>query len=164
MQPDALNEDFRDLLFALCRHEVEFVVVGAWAVAFHGHPRATQDFDVLVRPSPDNARRVIRALTEFGAPLASHGVTERDFASPGTVYQIGLPPRRIDLLTEISGVGFDEAWGSRAIAQVEGRDIGFLGRQALIANKRASGRAKDLADVERLESDPPGSSPATPGG
>jgi hypothetical protein len=151
MQPDALNEDFRDILDALSDHGVEFVVVGAWSLAFHGHPRATLDFDVFVRPSPDNARRVIAALRDFGAPLASHGVTEQDFAVAGTVYQIGLPPRRIDLITEISGVTFEVAWATRAEATIAGRTIAFLGRQALIDNKRASGRPKDLADVARLE-------------
>ena len=90
------------------------------------------------------------ALARFGAPLESAGVTAADFARPGMVYQIGLPPRRIDLLTEISGVSFDEAWASRMTAQVEGRTVGFLGRAELLKNKQAAGRVKDIADVERL--------------
>lgn len=147
-----LNPDFRDLLRYLGREGVEYVLVGAYALAFHGAPRATGDIDVLVRPTPANAERVWRALLAFGAPLTPAGVLPRDFATPGIVYQIGLPPRRVDILTEISGLSFDEAWSSRAMADLEGLPVAFLGREALIANKRASGRLKDLADVERLES------------
>jgi hypothetical protein len=146
-----LNPDFRGLLVCLGREGVEFVLVGAYALAFHGVPRATGYIDVLVRPTPGNAERVWRALRAFGAPLQSAGVRPEDFATPGIVYQIGLPPRRVDILTAISGVSFEEAWESRATAQLEETLVFFLGREALIANKRASGRMKDLADVERLE-------------
>lgn len=149
---DALNEDFRDFLRDLLAEQVEFVVVGAYALAFHGVPRATGDIDVLVRPSPENAARVMRALIRFGAPVEAAGVVEADFARPGVVYQIGLPPRRIDVLTEISGVDFDEAWASRARATLDDAILFFLGRDALIRNKRSTGRTKDLADVESLES------------
>lgn len=146
-----MNSDFRDLLVCLGREEVEYVLVGAYALAFHGAPRATGDIDVLVRPTAANAERAWRALLTFGAPLAAAGVEPSDFARPGTVYQIGLPPRRVDILTEISGVTFDQAWESRAMADLDGLPVAFLGREALIANKRACGRLKDLADVERLE-------------
>lgn len=146
-----LNPDFRDLLLCFAREGVEYVLVGAYALAFHGVPRATGDIDVFVRPTPANAERTWRALCAFGAPLAAAGVKALDFASPGIVYQIGLPPRRVDILTEISGVSFEEAWESRAMAELEGFPIAFLGRDALIANKRACGRLRDLADVERLE-------------
>lgn len=146
-----LNPDFRDLLVCLSREGVEYVLVGAYALAFHGAPRATGDIDVFVRPTPANADRTWRALLAFGAPLAAAGVEPRDFASPGIVYQIGLPPRRVDILSDISGVSFDEAWKSRVMADLEGFPVAFLGREALIANKRAAGRLKDLADVERLE-------------
>jgi hypothetical protein len=148
-----LNADFRDLLVCLGREGAEYVLVGAYALAFHGVPRATGDIDVLVRPTVENAARVWRALVAFGAPLAAAGVQPEDFATPGLVYQIGLPPRRIDVLTEISGVSFDEAWGTRGVAELDGLPVPFLGRATLIANKRATGRLKDLADVERLESD-----------
>lgn len=151
MTTPELNDDFRDLLQCLREASVEFLVVGAHALAAHGLPRATGDLDVLVRPEPGNATRVYRALAAFGAPLAAHGVEERDFETPGTVYQIGLPPRRIDVLTEISGVGFDEAWRTRLVLQVSGEPLAFLGRDALIANKRAAGRPKDLVDVDALE-------------
>jgi hypothetical protein len=149
--PRGMNPDFRDLLACFDRAGVEYVVVGAYALAFHGVPRATGDIDVLVRSTAANAERTWRALTVFGAPLAAAGVEPKDFATPGLVYQIGLPPRRIDILTEISGVSFDEAWGSRELADLDGLSVPFLGREALLANKRASGRLKDLADVERLE-------------
>jgi hypothetical protein len=147
----ALNRDFQDLLVCLCEAAADFLVVGAYAVALHGVPRATGDMDVLVRPTRDNAARVWAALARFGAPLAAAAVTADDFANPGLVYQIGLPPRRIDILTTISGISFDEAWASRVPFDVAARTVYFIGREALIQNKRASGRAKDLADVERLE-------------
>ena len=108
-----LNEDFREVLILCSDCGVEFLVVGAFALAFHGAPRASGDIDLFVRASSENAGRVFDALIKFGAPLAAHGVQAADFARPGTVYQIGLPPRRIDVLTEISGVTFDEAWNSR---------------------------------------------------
>jgi hypothetical protein len=150
MTLEGLNSDFRDLLILLVDNGTEFVVVGAYAVAFHGAPRASGDIDLFVRPSPANAERVYDALTRFGAPLASAGVVSADFARPDTVYQIGLPPRRIDILTRISGVTFDEAWASRTTAEVEGRPVGFIGREALLKNKEASGRPKDAADIARL--------------
>jgi hypothetical protein len=145
-----LNPDFRDLLLALSGEGVEFLVVGAHALALHGAPRSTGDLDVLVRPSEENADRVWRALVRFGAPMEAAGVRAADFTTPGIVYQIGLPPSRIDLLTEITGVTFDEAWASRAAADLEGSTIHLLGRDALVRNKQATGRPKDLADVSRL--------------
>jgi hypothetical protein len=146
-----LNEDFRDLLIELADAEVEFLIVGAFAVAFHGVPRATGDMDVFVRPSPANAPRVFEALVRFGAPVASADVTPENFQEPGVVYQIGQPPRRIDVMTEISGVSFDEAWAHRQTVRFEGRTIPFIGRRELVRNKKATGRPKDLADVSRLE-------------
>lgn len=111
---------------------------------------ATTDIEIWIRPDPENARRAFRALTEFGAPLQAAGVDEQTLARPDLVYQIGLPPRRIDLLTGLSGVGFDEAWASRAEARLGHRRVSYIGREALRRNKRATGRAKDLADLERL--------------
>jgi hypothetical protein len=108
-----LNPDFRDLLLAFAAQGVEFVVVGAYALALHGVPRFTGDLDVFVRPSAENARKVWEALASFGAPVDAAGVQPSDFATPGIVYQIGLPPARVDVLTEISGVTFDEAWATR---------------------------------------------------
>lgn len=147
----ALNDDFRDMLGCLRDAEVEFVIVGAHALSVHGFPRATGDIDILVRPTPENAVRVMHALSLFGAPTSAHGVTVTDFATLGNVYQIGLPPRRIDILTEISGVDFDRARASRVVSVVGGLELPFLGRDALIANKRAAGRPKDLVDADALE-------------
>ncbi len=150
MTLEGLNEDFQDLLLLFADAGVEFVIVGAYALAFHGAPRASGDIDLFVRPRLVNAQRVFQALARFGAPLESAGVTAADFAQPGAVYQIGLPPRRIDVLTEISGVTFDEAWASRVVGEVEGRAVGFIGRAALLKNKEASGRLQDVADAARL--------------
>lgn len=139
------------MLEALSSARVEFIVVGAHALAAHGYPRATGDIDILVRPTSENAARVITALQRFGAPVEAHGISQADFEQLGNVYQIGLPPRRIDILTEISGVSFDEAWASRVEAQLGGRTLAILGRAMLIRNKRATGRDKDLLDAAWLE-------------
>lgn len=144
-------EDFVDLIRCLRAEACDFLVVGAHALAIHGVPRATGDLDVLVRPDAENAAKVVRALVRFGAPLAAHGISERDFATPGTVYQMGLPPRRIDILTQISGVDFAEASAAPVHGRLGGEPVLCIGLDALLANKRASGRAQDLADVEVLE-------------
>lgn len=152
MKPEhGFNEDFLDMLRAMVDASVEFVVVGAHALAVHGVPRATGDIDLFVRPTQANAARVMSALHEFGAPVEAHGVRETDFEVEGTVYQIGLPPRRIDILTQISGVSFEEAWRSRVAVKLDGREVGFLGKDALLANKRATGRDKDQVDIRLLE-------------
>lgn len=150
-----LNPDFVDILRALADCGAEFVVVGAYAMAAHGVPRATGDIDILVRPSPENAARVLAALRAFGAPVDAHRVTQEDLAEPGTVYQIGLPPRRIDVLTQISGVSFDEAWTDRVVCKLSGVDLPVLSRAALARNKRAAGRSKDLVDLELIEAQDP---------
>jgi hypothetical protein len=151
MNEPELSEDFLDLLIALDAAGAEFVVVGAHALAAHGILRATADLDVFVKPSALNAKRVIEGLRAFGAPLAQHGVGEEDFAVAGNVYQMGLPPWRIDLLTEISGVTFEEALNGSVLVEVAGHRIAFLGREELIKNKLASGRDKDLLDVDLLK-------------
>ncbi len=146
-----LPEDFRDLLVELHDAGADFVVVGGYAVAFHGHPRATKDLDVLVRAAPDNAARVYRALAAFGAPLSSFEVGETDFATYDGVLQIGLPPRRIDILNRATGITFAEAAADGESFEIEGRAIPVIGRDALLKNKRATGREQDLADVKALE-------------
>jgi predicted nucleotidyltransferase len=146
-----LPDDFRDLLVELHEAGAEFVVLGGHAVAFHGHPRATKDLDVLVRPEPANAARVYRALAAFGAPLESFEVTEKDFATYDGVLQIGLPPRRIDILNRADGITFDEAVADGASFELDGRRIPVIGLEALLKNKRTAKRAQDLADVEALE-------------
>jgi len=143
-----MNQDFLDLLRALSAHEVRFLIVGAYALAVHGRPRATGDLDIWVDPTPDNARRVVAALAEFGAPLAE--VTEGDFSRPGIVYQMRLPPYRIDMLTELTGLTFVEAWPDRVRAPFAEIEADYIGRDAFIRNKRATGRAKDLGDIEGL--------------
>jgi hypothetical protein len=146
-----VEDDFVDMLDALGHEGCDFLVVGGHALAAHGAPRATGDIDILVRADAENARRVVAALRRFGAPLAAHGVDESDFSKPGIVYQLGLPPRRIDILTELSGVSFDEAAKDTVRAQFGPCAVSFIGLEAMIKNKRASGRPKDLVDVATLE-------------
>lgn len=143
-----MNEDFRDLLSALCEAGARFLIVGAYAVSYHAEPRATGDLDVWVEAAPENARRVHAALRAFGAPL--HDLTLEDLAHPDVVFQIGLPPRRIDILTSITGVAFDDAWAGRAEVTYGPVRCFAIGREALIRNKLALGRPKDLLDVELL--------------
>ncbi len=149
-----LNHDFRDFLAALLSEDVRFLVVGAYALAVHGVPRATGDIDVWLEPEPENAERAWRALQTFGAPVAALGLSQADLRKPDRVIQVGLPPRRIDLLTGISGVGFAAAWETRVVHEVDGLPLPFLDREALLQNKRATGRAKDLLDAETLERRP----------
>lgn len=145
-----ITDDGRDLLYELRAAGAEFLVVGAHALAVHGVSRATVDLDVFVRPEPANAARVIDALLRFGAPLTAHGVSATDFQHPNNVYQMGLPPNRIDILTSIAGVTFEQAWAGRVESEMDGLGVPFLGRAELIQNKQAAGRLKDLADVEAL--------------
>ena len=149
-----MNDDFRDLLRALLEAGARFLVVGAHAMAVHGVPRATGDLDVWIAVDPDNADRVTKALARFGAPLAAMGISRADFLREDQVIQIGLPPRRIDVLTSISGILFEDAWADRVTHEVAGMSVPFLGRASLVANKRASGRAKDRADLEALGEKP----------
>lgn len=144
-----MHRDFSELLSAFNAHGVEFIVVGAHALAAHGHVRATKDVDVWVRPAPENARRVIRALEGFGAPLQQ--LTAADLANPGVIFQIGVPPVRVDVLTSIDGVDFDSAWQDRVHAHFGGVPAAVLAVSHLIASKKAAGRLQDLADVEWLE-------------
>ncbi len=144
-----MNRDFVEMLSELCAANVEFLVVGAHALAAHGKPRATGDLDVWVRPSGENAERVLSALRRFGAPLFD--LTREDLVRPGTVFQIGVPPSRIDVLTEISGVRFDDAWPRRLTVPVEGVPVPVIGREDFLANKRAADRPKDRADIALLE-------------
>ena len=146
----AIAEDLRDLLQAFIDHEVRFLVVGGYALAVHGHPRATGDLDVWVECSQANADRAYEALRAFDAPLDD--LTVADLTTPGTVFQIGLPPVRIDILTRITGVEFAPAWADRRDTEIDGLRVPVIGRSALLANKRALGRTRDTADIELLES------------
>lgn len=144
-------EDFIDLLECLRKAKVKFAVVGAYALAVHGHPRATQDIDIWVKPTKENASRVYKALLDFGAPVKTHSITAEDFAVEGNVYQIGLPPARIDILTSIAGVSFDEAEPGFLKGTLGNENVSFIGIASQIKNKRAAGRTKDIADAEILE-------------
>jgi hypothetical protein len=145
-----VNEDFREILAALLEAGARFLVVGAHALAVHGVPRATGDLDVWVDREGDNADRVWAALVRFGAPLQAVGVSRDDLRRGDEVVQIGLPPRRIDILTSLSGVEFGDAWVERRTHEVSGMAVPFLGRASLVRNKRATGRTRDLADLEAL--------------
>ena len=144
-----MNKDFVEMLFALLDAKAEFLVVGAHAASVHGHARNTGDLDIWVRPSTENAPRVMRALHAFGAPTFDW--TVEDFTKPDWCFQMGMPPGRIDLLTGIAGVSFDDAWPNRVDHELQGRAVPFLGLEELLRNKRAAGRPKDLADVAALE-------------
>lgn len=154
LSADDLPADYRDLLVALADAAADFVIVGGHAVAAYGHVRGTDDLDVFVRATPDNAARVFRALLTFGAPVAAHGVTQDLFATSGYGYRMGVKPNLIELLTEIDGVTFDDALQDHRTVSVDGREVRIIGRRALLANKRAAARPKDLADVAWLEEHP----------
>ena len=149
MNQNPVSPDFKELLLAFNAHDVEYLVVGAHALAAHGHVRATKDLDVWVHPNRANAERVLAALSDFGAPLA--GLTIDDLINPGTVFQIGLPPLRIDVITHIDGVDFPAAWRDRLQTRFGGAPACVISRHHLIENKKAAARLQDLADVERLE-------------
>jgi hypothetical protein len=143
-----MNQDFVDLLRAFIAADVRFLIVGAYALALHGRPRATGDLDVWIDATPENAARVMRALAAFGAPLTD--VSVEDFSRPGVTYQIGVAPGRIDVLTELTSLTFAEAWPDRMRRPFGDVDVDFIGRAAFIRNKRATGRAKDLGDIEGM--------------
>jgi len=144
-----LNSDFRDILSAFCEEKVEFMLVGAYAVAAHGLPRATGDIDLWVKCSEKNAERVWAAIMNFGAPLAN--ISKQDFTTRGNVVQIGVTPRRIDILTQITGVEYEEAEQQSITIEIEGIAIPVIGLAHLVQNKSAVGRPQDKADVARLQ-------------
>lgn len=145
-----LSPDFLDMLSELSAAEARFLIVGGYAVAAHGRPRATKDLDVWVEATKENAPRVMKALRAFGAPL--HGLDERDLETPGMGLQIGVPPQRIDVLTAASGIHFEEAWPNRVEVSITPElRCPFLGLDDLLRNKRAAGRPQDVADVAALE-------------
>jgi hypothetical protein len=143
-----MNRDFAEMLSALCEAGVEFLIVGAHALAAYGIPRATGDLDIWVNPTADNADRVLSALRRFGAPVGDLSVA--DLTTPDTVFQIGIEPFRIDILSGISGVDFAHAWPRRMMVGVEGLSVPVLAREDFTTNKRATGRPRDLLDIELL--------------
>lgn len=144
-----LQRDLREFVELLNSLQVEFIVVGGHAVAFHGHPRFTGDIDFLVAPTPANAARLVEALQRFG--FGALGLVADDFLRRDRVIQLGRPPNRIDLLTSISGVEFADAWSGRIAGHLDDLPVSYLGLSDLLQNKRAAGRVKDLADVAKLE-------------
>jgi hypothetical protein len=143
-----LNRDFVEMLAALSDAGAEYLIVGAHALAAHGLPRATGDLDLWVNPTPENAERVWHALVQFGAPLDQ--LTLEDLSREEVVFQIGVVPNRIDILTSITGVAFDQAWDNRTMVEIQGMSVPVLGRAELVRNKRAVGRTRDIADIEEL--------------
>jgi hypothetical protein len=147
----AINPDFRDLFAVLNETGTRYLLVGGYAVAFHAEPRFTKDLDVWTEPGPDNAACVLEALRRFGAPL--HELTAADLAQPDTVFQMGVAPNRIDIVTGIDGVGFSEAWPERAETTYGDQPVPVIGRRHLVQNKRASARPQDLLDLTILEAE-----------
>jgi predicted nucleotidyltransferase len=145
-----LHKDLREFVGLLLSQGVEFLVVGGHAVAFHGYPRLTEDVDLFIRPSLENGTRIVKALELFG--FGSVGLTADDFTAPDRMIQLGRAPNRIDLLTRLWGLTFDEAWASRVPGDLDGLQVFVIGREELIRNKRATARTQDLADAEKLES------------
>jgi hypothetical protein len=143
------NSDLIELLVAFNIAGVEYVLVGAYAFAFHARPRYTKDADIFVRPSSENASKIWKALHSFGAPL--DGVQESDFAQLDTFFLMGRPPNQIDIITEIDGVSFDDAWQTRIPSTFGGVPVHYISRELLIANKKAAARPQDLVDVAYLE-------------
>ena len=144
-----LNSHYKDMLQELSAHNVEYLVVGAIALAAHGIPRATGDIDIWVNATPENSERIYRALGAFGAPLQE--LSQDDFTGAEMVFQIGVVPLRIDILTAVDGVSFDEAWADKIIVDFDGLPMPVLSKKLMIQNKRASGRLKDTLDLEALE-------------
>jgi hypothetical protein len=143
-----IRTDFKELLELFNRHKVEYLIVGGYALAFHGAPRFTRDIDLFVRPTSDNAKRILAALNEFG--FGSLDLAESDFTTPGRVVQLGVAPVRIDIITRVTGVPWEKASAGKVPGFYGDVPVFFIGRDDFIANKRASGRAKDAADIEAL--------------
>lgn len=143
-----VQKDFRDLLALFNVHKVEYLIVGGYALAFHGAPRFTGDIDIFVEPNAHNAERILKALIEFG--FGSLNLTVEDFSSPDKVVQLGVPPVRVDLVTAITGVSWEKAFDGRTPGIYGDISVNFIGRSEFVANKRAVGRKKDLADLEAL--------------
>lgn len=144
-----LNQDYREMLSILLENKVDFLLVGAYAMAAHGFPRATGDLDIFIRPDAKNAKKVYKALANFGAPMDS--ITIEDFEKPGTIFQIGVIPRRIDVINEIDGVSYEEAEKDKVIVDIEGLKVPIISKPKLIINKKAAGREQDRLDAIRLE-------------
>ncbi len=146
-----IQPDFKELLELFNAHKVKYLIVGGYALAFHGAPRYTGDIDIFVSPDAKNAIRILKALDEFG--FGSVGLTEEDLKTPNKVVQLGFPPVRIDIITSISGVSWDDAFKKHEQGEYGDIPVNYIGKEHYVANKRASGRKKDLADLEALGED-----------
>jgi hypothetical protein len=144
-----LNEDYKEILLILLGNKARFLIVGAYAMAAYGYPRATGGFDIWVKTTPDNSRKIYKCLSEFGAPLSE--ITEKTFMEKGIVFQIGVSPRRIDIITDIDGVSFKEAFQNKKEIEIENLKIPFLSKSDLIKNKESTGREKDKLDIKYLQ-------------
>lgn len=147
-----IQKDFKEFFALFNAHKVEYVIVGGYALAFHGAPRYTGDIDVLVRAEESNAQRILTALSDFG--FSELDLAVNDFSDPDRVLQLGMPPVRIDILTSLTGITWQEASTDTLDLDYGGVPVKVVGREALLANKRATGRAQDLADIEALEGPP----------
>lgn len=144
-----LNEDYKEMLQLLLNNEVKFLVVGAYAMGAHGYPRATGDFDIWVEASEENSQKIYKSLCEFGAPLFN--ITEKTFTEKRIVFQIGVIPRRIDIITHIDGVNFEEAYETKELIEIENLQIPFISQENLIKNKQSTNREKDKIDARYLK-------------
>ena len=143
-----LNQDFKEFIQSLNDHNVRYLIIGGYAVAFHGHPRYTKDLDVWIELGQENAANLLKALAHFG--FGSLGLTEDDFLEPDQIVQLGFPPSRIDILTTLEGVDFDECFASKTITAIDNIQMNFIDLENLKKNKKATGRLQDLADLENL--------------
>jgi len=143
-----IQSDFKELLELFNSHKVEYLITSAYALAFHGAPRYTGDIDLYIKPDSSNASRIVKALDQFG--FGNLGLKSEDFTTPGQIIQLGIPPARIDIITSISGVSWEEAETGKIAGSCGGIPVYFIGREQFIANKQATGRKKDLADLESL--------------
>lgn len=144
-----LNEDYKEILQILLSHKAKFLIVGAYAMGAYGYLRATGDFDIWVEASAENSKKIYKSLSEFGAPLSD--IAEKTFTEKGIIFQIGVAPRRIDIITHIDGVTFEEAYKTKESIEIEGLQVPFLSKENLIKNKQSTGREKDRLDADYLK-------------
>ena len=144
-----ISKDFKEFIELLNKNKVKYLIVGGYAVAFHGHPRYTKDIDIWILIEKANAEKILKTLDDFG--FSSIGITEKDLINPEVIIQLGYPPNRIDLITDLSGLNFDECYKKRVEVNVDEIKINFIDLESLKKNKKSSGRNQDLADLENLE-------------
>ncbi|MCH8010834.1 MAG: nucleotidyltransferase [Candidatus Marinimicrobia bacterium] len=144
-----LNQDYKEMLSILLEEKVEFLLVGAYALAAHGFPRATGDIDIFIRPSFINSQKVHKSLLKFGTPMGN--INTNDFEKSGVIFQIGIAPRRIDIINDIDGVSFDSAFEDKIIVEIDGLKIPIISKEKMIKNKESTGRDQDTLDAKMLK-------------